>query len=75
MQSLKLGDLVQSKSDGRIGFIIESRPPNDGLFSIHIEHIKGCYSPVYYVCFPNDPHSGPFNVADLSLQQCLVNKS
>lgn len=74
MQSFKPGDLVQSKNDGRVGFVVESRPPNDGLFSMHVTHIQDCYPNVYYVCFPNDPHSGPFNVAELSLQQCCTVK-
>lgn len=74
MRFFNLGDLVQSKTDGRVGVVVESRPSNDGLASLHMKHIKDCYPDVYYVMFPNDSRSGPFNVTDLSLKQCHKEK-
>lgn len=70
MQFFKRGDLVQSKSDGRIGVIIGTKPSHNGLSSIHVKYIQDCYPDVYYVMFPNEIYSGPFNVTELSLKQC-----
>lgn len=75
MQFFKHGDLVQLKHDGRIGVIVESRPSNDGLSSIHMKHIQECYPDVYYVMFPNEFHCGPFSVTELSLKQCHNNRN
>lgn len=66
---MQIGDLVQSKQDGRVGVVIDSKPNVDGLFSHHIRHINGCYPNVYYVLFPNVGRIGPFHGTELRLHQ------
>lgn len=69
---MQIGDLVQSKQDGRLGVVIDSKPTVDGLFSDHMRHVVNCYPNVYYVLFPHIGRIGPFHCTELRLQQQIV---
>jgi hypothetical protein len=67
---LEVGDMVQSRSHGKVGVVIRSRPSNGNLTdSLHAHHLVSSYPQVYYVFFSEDePEAGPFYSDDLHLK-------
>lgn len=69
MMNIEVGDLVERRNDGKMGVVVESRPPNQGLTSMHVRHMLSSYHNVYYVYFSEEGTTGPFHVTELSLKQ------
>lgn len=69
MLHINIGDLVERRCDGRLGVVVDVRPPNEGLTSEHMRHLRTVYHDVYYVLFSDEGKQGPFHVTELNLKQ------
>lgn len=74
MQHISIGDLVERKTDGRLGVVVDAKPPNEGLSSEHVRHLRTLYHDVYYVLFSEEGKKGPFHVTELNLKQSCITK-
>lgn len=74
MRQICVGDLVERRRDGKIGVVVDARPPNQGLNSLHVQHMLSSYHDVYYVLFSEEGKQGPFHFTELRLEQsCETN--
>lgn len=73
MNNIEIGDLVERKYDGAFGIVIDSKPPNQGLESKHIQHMLTSYHDVYYVYFSGTGVEGPIHITDLKLSSQYLN--
>lgn len=58
-----------------MGVVVESRPPVQGLASVHMRHVLSSYPQVYYVYFSGGERSGPYHVTELRLKQACQTAS
>ena len=71
MINICVGDLVESRRDGKVGVVVDAVPPNQGMTSMHMRHVLTSYHDVYYVFFSDEGKVGPFHVTELALKQAV----